>query len=177
MELKGKILPPYMIPGTSKGIIQFEVEDLETVLRDIPGMYEKTLRIIAKQWRDKRTLNMNSYYWVLASKLALALHTTPEEIHVKTIEDHSIPWVDDEGGLFEITVKSGCDPHICGMYWKQRAVSHDGKWTAWYRIKGTSDCTKEEMSLFLDDLIEDCKEQGIETATPDELERIKALDI
>ena len=38
---------------------------------------------------------------------------------------------------------------------------------------GSSTFDTKEMSVFLDGIVSECKELGIETATPDELERMK----
>lgn len=40
-------------------------------------------------------------------------------------------------------------------------------------IKGSSEYDTVEMSHFIDRIVEEAKELGIETATPDELERMK----
>ena len=38
---------------------------------------------------------------------------------------------------------------------------------------GTSVYNTEEMSRIIDEVVHECKEQGIETATPEEIERLK----
>ena len=40
-------------------------------------------------------------------------------------------------------------------------------------IKGSSEFDTSEMSYFIDQIVEEAQELGIETATPDELERMK----
>ena len=40
-------------------------------------------------------------------------------------------------------------------------------------IKGTSEYSTKEMSVFLDGIIYECQQVGIETATPEELSRYK----
>ena len=40
-------------------------------------------------------------------------------------------------------------------------------------IKGSSEYNTAEMSRFIDRIVEEAQELGIETATPDELERMK----
>lgn len=44
----------------------------------------------------------------------------------------------------------------------------------WYRaIKGTSEYSTKEMSVFLDGIISECQEVGIETDTPEQIARYK----
>jgi len=62
-------------------------------------------------------------------------------------------------------------PQIEHLHWKW--IKDEGKCSAYMRIKGISDCDTKEMGMFLDDLIEECKAAGIETATPEELAIIK----
>lgn len=54
----------------------------------------------------------------------------------------------------------------------------DGKYGTNYRtyaiIKGSHEYDTKEMSVLIDALVEDCKDQGIETLSTDQLERIKA---
>ena len=46
----------------------------------------------------------------------------------------------------------------------------------WYRVlRGSSDFDTAEMSHLLGLLIAECKEQGIDTATPDEIKRMEKL--
>lgn len=40
-------------------------------------------------------------------------------------------------------------------------------------IKGSSEYDTAEMAHFIDSIVEEAKELGIETSTPDELERMK----
>ena len=44
-------------------------------------------------------------------------------------------------------------------------------------IKGTHEMTTNEMSILLEDLVDECKTQGIETMTPRELEELRQLEL
>ena len=47
----------------------------------------------------------------------------------------------------------------------------------WYRLyRGTHTYDSKEMAMLIDGTIEECKEQGIETMTPNELERLKGYE-
>ena len=45
----------------------------------------------------------------------------------------------------------------------------------YFLLRGSSTYDTAEMSALLDGVIEDCKSCGIETATPEEIERMKQL--
>ena len=50
----------------------------------------------------------------------------------------------------------------------------DGKaYRVYLLLRGSHTYNTEEMSILIDGTVQDAKEQGIETATPDELERMK----
>jgi hypothetical protein len=51
----------------------------------------------------------------------------------------------------------------------------NGKFTAYLMIKGTSEYNVAEMQKFLNMVVLEAKELGIETATPDEIARMNAL--
>lgn len=174
MQIKSKMLPPLQMPHNTKTVIQFEVDSLSEAMRAYEKYCDKDLRLTISKYHKQKTLNQNGYYWVLLNQLAMVLKTTPQELHERNVQNHSIPWTDDEGKHLCISILKGiAPPSVEHLYWKW--IRDEGKCSAYMRIKGTSDCNTEEMGMFLDDLIDECKEQGIETATPEELAKIKSL--
>lgn len=167
--------------GTGKFRVTFEAED--DISGQIDGMRDKTLRLTAKQWRDKRSLDSNAYYWVLLSKLA-------EDLHISKPRAHNIML--REYGQVELVDGSRCyvripDTEEAENDVMERTVFHlrptsqvvEGKDGINYRtyvvLMGSSRYDTAEMSHLLDGLIYECKLLGIETATPEELERMKQL--
>lgn len=54
----------------------------------------------------------------------------------------------------------------------------DGKEFTHYKIyKGSSDMDSKEFSILLDGLIRDCEEQGIPVLTPDEVAKLKYIEM
>ena len=56
-------------------------------------------------------------------------------------------------------------------HWK--FYKSNGKFDSYLMIKGSSEYNTAEMSHFIDMVVQEAKELGIETLTPDELERMK----
>lgn len=133
MESKGKLISAAKDWASGKFRLTFEIDD--DVSGQIDGIADKPLRIKAAQWREKRSLDSNAYYWVLLSKLA-------EDLHISKPRAHNIML--REYGQVEL-------------------------------VDGSSRYDTAEMSHLLDGLIYECKVLGIETATPEELERMKQL--
>ena len=167
--------------STGKFRVTFEAED--DISGQIDGMRDKTLRLTAKQWRDKRSLDSNAYYWVLLSKLAEDLHISKPRAHNIMLREYGqvelvdgsrcfvrIPDTDEaENDVMERTVF-----HLRPT--SQVVEGNDGiNYRTYVVLMGSSRYDTSEMSHLLDGLIYECKVLGIETATPEELERMKQL--
>lgn len=166
MEIKAKLKNVYenIIDDCTEAVFEVPTKDLiKLVGQDV--------RLKVVKWHDKRSLDSNAYLWFLATKLAEVLKTSKEEIYEEFIQKYGYT---DEPPIV-LTVKSEVNMDVIEGHWKYLRESADGRFKAYMRLRGTSEYDKKEMAHFLDMVIEDCKEQGIETLTSDELERIKEL--
>ena len=132
-----------------------------------------------KKRTKPRSLNANNYAWSLIEKLAVALHSDKDTVYEDLLRSYGTgdTYIDDAGQECKVmfSLLEGIPPERVARHY---AVIGDGyikgKHFIHYRaIKGSSEYSTKEMSVFLDGLISECKEQGIETATPDELARYK----
>lgn len=127
-----------------------------------------------KPYRQKRSLDANAYFWVLCGKLAAKINTPRMIIYrqyireigdnyeivpiradavdtwIKNWESHGLGWVCDIVGPSKI---DGYINVIC--------------------YYGSSTYDTAQMSRLIDLVVQDCKEQGIETMAPAELARLK----
>ncbi len=133
--------------------------------------YEITLRPEAK----RRSLDANGYYWTLLSKLASLLGTSREELHSQMIHDYGAIKLDEDGDLCKFFLAPGKDPSYIAKYSMVVGEEEvDGERVLLYVIlKGSSEMTTKEFSHMLDCLIQECKDQGIPTATKKELEMME----
>lgn len=147
---------------SGKWSITFEIEG-EPMVEDLK---DQRLEITAKKYRKKRSLDANAYCWVLVSKIAEVMKSSKEEIYEDLLQKyglvHDIP----------ITVKSDVDMSLIDGHWLFLKESSDGKWKSYLPIRGTSDYDSKEMANFIDRVVDDAKELGIETLPPDEIERM-----
>ena len=164
MEIKAKLKNVYqnIIDDCTEAV--FEVPSVE--LAELIG---KEVRVTIKEWKEKRSLDANSYCWLLCTKLAEKLKTSKDEVYEECIQKYG--YTDDEP--ITITVKAEVDMSLISGHWKYLKDSADGKFKAYLRLKGSSEYNTKEMAHFLDMIIEDCKEQGIETMTENELLKLK----
>ena len=120
-------------------------------------------------------MDANAYFFVLADKLAEKLNTTKEEVYRNAIKQI--------GGVSEtVCVKDQAVERLCegwrknGIGWQTDTLpSKIPGCTNVILYYGSSTYDTKQMSLLLQNIIEDCKAQGIPTETPNEIARLKAL--
>ena len=142
-----------------------------TIKQLIPKMLEldQEKQYELKEHKKKRTLDQNSYYWVLLGKLSQKLRIPQEELHFELIK-RSCPFT-------EILVPNEADLRAIEYYEERGKITKNNKLFKIIRVYvGSSKLDTTEMGILLDNLIEECKLQGIETMTPRELEEMRMLE-
>lgn len=122
-----------------------------------------------KEHKDKRSLSQNAYAWKLIMELGNVLRKSKEEVYMQMLKDY---------GQSEIVViLSLVNPHGYFKYYdKVRDVIIKGNQFTQYKIyKGSSEFDSKEMSIFIDGIIQECQNVGIETMTPDEIARLNLI--
>lgn len=133
------------------------------------------LTVEIKPYREERSLDANAYFWVLAGKLAEKLNSTKEEVYKNYIKD-----IGGNYGIFcaeDKAVDKLCENwEKRGLGWQTDVFPSKLKGcTNVILYYGSSTYDTKQMSRLIDFVVADCKEQGIETKTPEELERLKSL--
>ena len=127
------------------------------------------LDIELKKHREKRSLNANAYCWVLLQKLAEKLNTSKDDLYLIMLERY--------GQFTHLVVKPNVVDKVKEEWRTCRVLGEitvNGKKGVQLQCYfGSSTYNSKEMSTFIDGIISECKEQGIETMTPNELERLK----
>lgn len=160
--MKGYLKSALKDPETGRWDIIFEIEGELS----IEGKREDTLEITAKKYRKKRSLDANSYCWVLCTKIAELIGTSKDEVYQEMLQKYGL--VQDT----PITVKAEVNMNTIPGYWLFIKESKDGKWKSYLPIRGTSTYDSKEMANFIDRVVDEAKEMGIETLPPEELERM-----
>lgn len=79
--MEGKGILKGIVRDWLTGKIQLTFEMDQDVSGHIDSIKDKLLRITVKQWKEKRSLDANAYYWVLLSKLAEAMKISKPRAH------------------------------------------------------------------------------------------------
>lgn len=146
---------------------------LPRILDFISGLdEEKDYEIEIKQLRKKRSLNANNYSWKLTDELADKLivagyKLSKEETHAEMIFRYGQPMLDENGMPVMISVLQGVKITDFYPYAKEIGTGTvKGKDFTHYRIyRGSHTYDTKEMSIFISGIVEECKEQGINTDT------------
>lgn len=129
------------------------------------------LSVRLKKWRQKRSLDANGYLWALCTEIANHpdIKSSKDEVYENMLQKYGYLYKDDEGYI-SITVKAAVDMNKIDGHWK--FYKSNGKFSSYMKIKGSSDYDTTEMAHFLDMVIQEAKELGIETMPPKKLERM-----
>lgn len=149
----------------------------------LSGLKGKDLRVIIKPWRATRGLDANAYYWVLIGKLAEALHNSRAETHNLVMWRYGEDLVIDGRTVYIVLpdTETAQKKALQAETYHIRPTSQvkegkDGKmYRTWVMLIGSHEMDTKQFSRLLDGLIDECKHAGIETATPEQIERMKQL--
>ena len=141
---------------------------------DFRGQYDelkdKELEITVKPYRKKRSLDQNSYAWVLIGKIADKLRTSKDEVYLRMLKRYG------QGGVIKVQPQNEQAILSAIKYYEP----HEKLYTEtdkYYRIwAGSSGYNTEEMTVFVDGIISEANDLGIVTLTPDELLEMRSLE-
>ena len=137
--------------GTSNKIITYLLEQA------------KDKQFELKEYKERRSLNANNYYWNLVTELGNVLKMDKEDLHFLLLQKY--------GQSEMISVVADVDMKNYLKYYTEAGESNlNGKTFKHYKVyKGSSEMDKKEMSILINGLVEECQIQGIETKTPAEI--------
>lgn len=156
--------------------LEARAEDIET-LKDMP------LSVEIKKSRKKRSLDANAYYWLLVGKLADKIGQSNAWIHNDMLRKYgTIENIDGQIVYLiipdtEEAYKTACEAQLYHI--KPTSQVKEGTDGIMYRtyllLKGSSQYDTKEMSRLIDGIVSECRDLGIETLTPEEIERMMAV--
>lgn len=168
MECTGKLKSVSKNWISRKWEVTFEIN--EDITASIDKIRDKMLNLTAKIHREKRSLDANAYAWVLMQKIAEAIHTDKWSVYLMMLERYSPVFT-------HINVRPEAVERVMGE-WRTVKVLGPIQVNGSSGIQlqcyfGSSTFDSKEMSSFIDGIVSECKEMGIETLPPDEIERMR----
>lgn len=139
------------------------------------------LDVEVKEHRKGRSLDANAYYWKLLSGLAEALHVGKPFLHNLLLRKYGqVEVVGGRVAYVAIPDTDEAQAEVDGSQYyhlkptSKVAVKDGAAYRTYVLLKGSSRYDTREMAALIDGLVSECKEAGIETLPPEELERMVA---
>lgn len=179
MNLTGKIVGLSINFTTKKFELTISINESENLTNGYEELKNlELLDIKIRKYQKRRSLDANAYFHVLIDKLADKIGLSKPRCKNIIIGRYGQPFYIDENETIEAVIKTNipvskmlenemvhCMP--CGQ------KEEDGKELIFYKIfRGSSTYDVGEMSILIDGTINECKELGIETLPPEELEKM-----
>jgi len=168
MECTGKFKSISRNWLSGKWEITFTTE--ENITGYIDKIKDKLLRITVKQYREKRSLDSNAYAWVLMQKIAEAVQSDKWSVYLEMLAKYSRAFT-------HVIVRPDVVPRFEAEWRTVRnlgEITVNGQTGIQLQLYfGSSTFDTKEMSVFIDGLVEECRQLEIETLPPNEIERMK----
>lgn len=156
---------------TSDGAFLMLKVDRKDAIQFCDSMREgKTYQAELKEYRQKRSLDANAFAWTLLGKLSAKVGVPKEEVYrhfIKDVGDNYVivPIKNEAVDKWVENWQSKGIGWVCDILGESKL---DG-YTNIITYYGSSTYDSTQFSRFLNFIVDECKEQGIETATPQEL--------
>jgi hypothetical protein len=168
-ELTGKLHYGLSFTANGNPIITLEMNEKFPTLKMVDELHDAKLSVKIDKFREKRSLNANNYAWKLMTEIGNRTRQSKEDVYFLMLKRY--------GQSEMISVMA----HIpIGQYVKYCEEAGEstlhGKLFKHYRVyKGSSEFDTNEMSIFIDGVVSEAKDLGIQTDTPDQIAKMKSL--
>ncbi len=160
VEVKGGYALATMIPNS-------QVDELKKLCdKDV----DKTIEV--KQYREKRSLDANAYFWKLCGELAKVMDSTDKEIYIQLLIDYGV-------NKYKVVHESEVNDYLVDYKHVEvmnlAKVKTDKGVTDGVQIRctrGSSKYNTKQMSRLIEGTVNECKDQNIEPKSPAEIKRL-----
>jgi hypothetical protein len=171
-DLTGHLTSVSFSYQSGKPLLTFEMEDRQNALVAAENLFGDKLSIKVGKWRNKRSLDANAYCWVLISKLAEKLKIPKTDIYRNAIREIG-------GNSDTVCIKtkavdslrSGWERNGLGWLTETTPSKLDGC-TNVVLYYGSSTYDTAQMSRLIGNIQEECRLQGIETKSAEEVQSL-----
>lgn len=146
---------------------------------EMGDLRDKDIRLKASVWREKRSLNSNAYFHVLVGKIAEKTAQSRTEVHNQLISDYGQLEMDGSRVMNIIMDADINWRKLEGMHLRptsaRRMMDNGRMYQVYLVMRGSHTYDSKDMSVLIAGTISEAQELGIETATPEEQERMLQL--
>lgn len=170
-ELNGTIQGVSVDYETGKALLTLQIDQKQQALNcyDELHLMEKLDFKITKH-REKRSLNANAYLWVLVGKIADVLRISKDDVYLMMLKRYG------QGAVVKIPHKFIDHFKRTNKYCEEHERLPDEENAKYFRFwVGSSHYNTEEMSIFIEGVVNEAKDLGIQTETPDKIAEMLSL--
>lgn len=169
-EISGKIQSLAFEFGSRKATLTLSINE-EQAAKDLYDELHETdkLKIQIDKYREKRSLNANNYAWKLLTEIGNVLRANKEEVYLEMLKRYG------QSEIISVLAHIPIEEYV--KYCEEAGESQlNGKLFKHYKVyKGSSEFDTREMSIFLDGVVSEAQELGIQTETPEQIAKLKSL--
>lgn len=169
-ELSGKIQGLAQDFASKRVTLTLLVNEEAAVKNLFDELHEtEKLSIKIDKYREKRSLNANNYAWKLLTEIGNVLRSSKDEVYLEMLKRYG------QSEIISVLAHIPIGEYV--KYCEEAGESTlNGKLFKHYKVyKGSSEFDTREMSIFLDGVVSEAQELGIDTMTPDEVAKLKSL--
>lgn len=143
--------------GNAEAIIQYLFQ------QDREKLYE------VREYKQKRSLAANAYFWVLVNEIANVTKQSKDEIHLQMLKEYG------QNEVFSI--RSDIDVSRYLKYYEEIGKGKvNGKEFTHYRVfKGSSEMDSREMAILISGVIQEAENLGIPTLSKTEIQNLRGI--
>ena len=179
-ELTGVLRYSTSFTANGNPIITFEMTDRDRALEMVDKLHDKNVRLKVSEATKKRSLDANSYYWVLLTKLSKALKISNSHCHNLMLRRYGVLEQYGEKVVYLVlpdTEEASKKADEAEEYHiKPTSNVREGKDGIMYRtyllLKGSHSYTREEFSHLVNGLVDECKQVGIPTRSQEDIDSL-----
>lgn len=170
-ELTGKIANFSIDYKTKKATVTLELNEKKTAMMmyDNLNLVDK-LAIKVDKYREKRSLDANSYAWLVIGKIADCVGASKDEIYLEMLKRYGQTYVTkvkhEEVELFKCANK----------YYEEHEKLESEEKAQYFRVwVGSSHYDTLQMSRFIDGIVSEAEDLDIPTKTPNQIAEMVSL--
>lgn len=180
MEAKGLIKGVDIIQRAVTVVVESPAEEIEKLVEYIGT--EKPVTVKITRFREKRSLDANAYYFVLVRQIAQAKGISEAEYHNRSLAEVGVPFLDADGSKIMVYMKDSDrwlkalpgENHYCPTT-RWESYKNGEVWRWYYLLLPSRLMDSKQMATLIDYVVQDAQSLGIQTETPEQIERMKQL--
>lgn len=136
-----------------------------TTLADEHAIPEGDLELTAKKWRSPRSRDALNYSWHLITEIANAIQWDKDRVYKSLVNDYGCLEKEEDGSIKKLLIKADTNPMDLEIYLHKTphsTVIEGTKYSLYWVVKPPHEYNTQEFAQFLDHIIEEAKELGIE---------------